>query len=145
MSKSNSQEKSTPDACISHQQMGAKRRGAGTLLRVRTGTEGPESNWRELSWDSNLNCGIARDREKINQSKHTDGCSQNKGTEKLQRRASLWWTSPSPPEAGGRGKGKVANLAPEMASPTTLQTSLQFLSKDILRFWMVDIHREGRG
>ena len=49
------------------------------------------------------------------------------------------WPSPAPPEAGGRGEGKGANSAPKMASPTTLQTGLQFLTKDFLRFWIVDI------
>ena len=49
-----------------------------------------------------------------------------------------------PPEAGGRGEGKGANSAPEMAPPTKLQTGLQFLTKDFLRFWMVDIGQEGR-
>ena len=48
-------------------------------------------------------------------------------------------------EAGGRGKGKGAGSAPRTASPTALQTDLQFLIKDLLRFWMVDIRREGRG
>ena len=33
------------------------------LLRVRTGPECPEGNRRELTWDSNLNCGMARERE----------------------------------------------------------------------------------
>ena len=37
MPKSNSQQKSTPDARTRHQQVGAKRRGVGALLRVRTG------------------------------------------------------------------------------------------------------------
>ena len=37
MPKSNSQQKSTPDACIRHQQVGVERRGAPALLRVRTG------------------------------------------------------------------------------------------------------------
>ena len=46
-------------------------------------------------------------------------------------------------EAGGEGKG--ANSAPETAPPTKWQTGFQFLTKDFLRFWMVDIHREGRG
>ena len=32
------------------------------LLRVRTRPECPEGNWRELM-GSNLNCGIARERE----------------------------------------------------------------------------------
>ena len=48
-------------------------------------------------------------------------------------------------EAGGRGEGKGANSAPEMISPTTLPTGLQFLTKDFLRFWMVDISWEGCG
>ena len=48
------------------------------------------------------------------------------------------------PVAGGRVEGKGANAAPEMASPTKLQTGFQFLTKDSLTFWMVDIHREGR-
>ena len=49
----------------------------------------------------------------------------------------------SPPEAGGRGERKGANSASETASPT--KTGSQFLTKDFLRFWMVDIHQEGRG
>ena len=44
-----------------------------------------------------------------------------------------------------QGEGKGAGLAPEMAAPTPLQTGLQSLFKDLLRFWMVDIRREGRG
>ena len=52
---------------------------------------------------------------------------------------------PTPPEAGCRGEGKWANSAPKTAPPTTLQTGLQFLTKDFQRFWMVDIRREGRG
>ena len=48
-----------------------------------------------------------------------------------------------PLEAGGTGEGKGANLAPEMAFPTKLQTGFQFLTKGFLRFWMVDILQEG--
>ena len=36
-------------------------------------------------------------------------------------------------------------MAPETASPPKLQTGSQFLTEDFLRFWMVDICREGRG
>ena len=36
-----------------------------------------------------------------------------------------------------------ANSAPERAPPTKMQTGFQFLTKDFLRFWTVDIHREG--
>ena len=35
------------------------------LLRVRTGPECSEDNQRELTRDSNSNCGIGREREKI--------------------------------------------------------------------------------
>ena len=112
------------------------------LLRVRTRPECPEGNWRGACvrqqgklWDSKT--------EKINRPTHTAGRSQNKGSEQVQRRDCRLWTSPAPPETGGRGEGKGANLAPKMASPTTLQTGLQFLTKDFLRFWMVNIHWEG--
>ena len=54
-------------------------------------------------------------------------------------------TGPALPKAGGRGEGKGANLASETAPPSTLQTGLQFLTKDFLRFWMVDIRQEGHG
>ena len=50
------------------------------LLRVRTGHEYPEGNRRELLGDSKLNCGIAKEREKINWPEHTAGRSQNKGS-----------------------------------------------------------------
>ena len=36
-----------------------------------------------------------------------------------------------------------ANVASERASPIKLQKGFQFLTKDFLRFWIVDIHWEG--
>ena len=57
------------------------------------------------------------ERGKINRPEHTAGGLQNKGTEKLQRRA-----RPSPLEVGGRGKGKGANSAPEKPPPPTRKT-----------------------
>ena len=47
------------------------------------------------------------------------------------------------PEAGGRGEGKGANSALETASHTKWQTGFKLLTKDCLRFWMVDICQEG--
>ena len=89
-------------------------------------------------WDSK------REREKINRPEHSAGNLQNKGSEQVQGRASLQWTGPDPPEAGGRGQGKGAGSAPRTAAPTALQTGLQFLTTDLLRrSWMVDIRREG--
>ena len=89
-------------------------------------------------WDS-------KEGEKINRPEHTAGCSQNKGTEQVQRRARKLRANPAPLETGGRGVGKGAGSAPRTAAPTALQTGLQFLIKDLPRFWMVDIRREGRG
>ena len=68
----------------------------------------------------------------------TEGLRQSKGASRLR-------AGPDLLEAEGRGEGKGANSAPKTASPTTLQTGLQFLTKDFLKFWMVDIRREGRG
>ena len=86
------------------------------LFRVRTGLECSDSNRRELTWDSSLNCGIAREREKTNWRKalteHTAARSQNKGrTEQFQRRARQLWAGPS--SAGGRrqGGGERGNLS----------------------------------
>ena len=87
-----------------------------------------------------------REREKINRPEHIAGCSQNKVTEQVQRRARRLRNGPAPPETGGRRERKGAGSAPRTASPTTLQAGLQFLTKDFLRFWMVDdIGWEGRG
>ena len=63
----------------------------------------------------------------------------------MQRRARGLRTGPAQPETGGRGEGKGAGSAPRTAAPTALQTGLRFLIKDLLRLWMVDIRREGRG
>ena len=48
MPKSNSQQKSTPDAAPPTNKRGQNREERAALLRVRTGLEGPESNGREL-------------------------------------------------------------------------------------------------
>ena len=89
-------------------------------------------------WDSK--------REKINQPEHTAGHSHNKGTDQVQRRARRQATDrPSPAGDWRQGEGKGAGSAPRTAAPTALQTGLQFLIKDLLRFWKVDICREGRG
>ena len=98
MPKSNSQQKSTPDACTRRQQVGAERRGAGGIA---SGKDRPVlravggSSFKLWESKEKLTC------RKINRPEHTAGGSQNKGTEKLQRRA-----APSPLEVGGRGRGK---------------------------------------
>ena len=64
---------------------------------------------------------------KINRPEHTAGGSQNKGTEKLQRRA-----APSPLEVGGRG-GERGKLSPREATPSHPANRSRFLSEDFLR------------
>ena len=49
MPKNNSQQKSTPDTRIHHQQEGRNGEEQVALLRVRTGPECPEGNQRELT------------------------------------------------------------------------------------------------
>ena len=44
-------------------------------------------------------------------------------------------------KAGGGERGR---LGPKDRSPHPLQTGLQFLTKDLLRFWVLDSRREGR-
>ena len=49
MPKSNSQQESTPDTRIHHQQVGTERRGAGGIAQGKDRPECPEGNWRELT------------------------------------------------------------------------------------------------
>ena len=58
----NSQRRSSPDACVSHQRAGPEHGGAVCMLRIRTQPEYHENNLGELTCDSNPNCGIARER-----------------------------------------------------------------------------------
>ena len=44
----------------------------------------------------------------------------------------------------GSGEGEEAGSVPRTAAPTALQTGLQSLVKDLLRFWMVDIRQDVR-
>ena len=87
------------------------------LRRVRTGPKCPEGNRRKLTWDSNLNCEIAREREKINWPEHTAGCSQNKGTEQFQRRSSWRRTDPSPTRGRRQGGEERGKLGPRDSTP----------------------------
>ena len=90
---------------------------------------------------------MAREREKINRPNTLPAVRRTKGLSNFRKELAggeLAYPGRRQ-EAGGRGEGKGAKPAPEMASFTTLQTGLQFLTKDLMRFWMVDIHWEGRG
>ena len=116
---------------------GLNREVRAALLRVGTEPERPEDNLRELTWDSNPNSGIAREREnfpmKSSVLRHCQACSQNIGLSEYQRRTSHLWTAPSPArgrEAGERQpeqKGTIS--APETASSTKLCAGSQLLTK----------------
>ena len=82
------------------------------MLRVRTGPECPEGNQRELTRDSNLNCGIAR--ERINLGKvlnlGTTHAFPEQRTERIPEKSwpAVDWPIPfQRPEAGGREKGQT--------------------------------------
>ena len=76
-----------------------------------------------------------REREKINRPEHAAGRSQSKGTEQVQRsQPAAGRPNPAPPEAAG---GERGGLRPKDRTPTALQTGLQSLIKDLLRFWTV--------
>ena len=65
MPKGNSQQRSSPDAHIRcHQHAGLNGEEWAALFRVRTGPERLEGNLRELTGDSNPNCGRASERER---------------------------------------------------------------------------------
>ena len=76
------------------------------LLRVKTGPECPEGNQRELTRDSNLNCGM-----------HYPTRSQNKGLSKYQRRANRLWTGPSPARGRRHGGGERGKFGPREGIP----------------------------
>ena len=89
-----------------------------------------------------------REREKINRPNTLPAIGRTKGPSNSREELAGGGPGHPPPEAGGSGEGKGANVAPEdpeTASSTKPQTGFQFLTKDFLRFWMVDIHQEGRG
>ena len=118
MPKSNSLRKlpQTPASATSKWGRNGEERAA--LRRVRTGPECPEDNQRELLCITNLNCGITKEREKINRLEHTAGSSQNKGSEQVQRRASRLLTSPALESRGRRqGGGERGKLGPKDGIP----------------------------
>ena len=72
MPNCNSQRRNSPDIRIHQQRAGAEQGSMGCMLRVRTRPECPEENLRELTWDSNPNCRIARERTKGKKKKKTE-------------------------------------------------------------------------
>ena len=61
MPKSNTRRKVPQTLASATSKWGLNGEEWAIMLRVRTGPESPEGNLRELTRDSNLNCGIARE------------------------------------------------------------------------------------
>ena len=77
-------------------------------------------------------------REKINRRNILPAVRRTKRPSRS--REELTGCSPAQPRGGRRhGGGERGRLGPKDRSPTALQTGLQFLTKALLRFWMVDI------
>jgi len=129
----NSQQRSSPDARLCHQWARAEQGGVGCMLFPWMASGQSE----ELTWDSNPNCRIARERIKKERERenfpmkssnlrHSHACSCNKGLSEYQRRTSWLQTGPLPHWrqrsrwAIARAGRQRAILAPEMGSSTKL-------------------------
>ena len=90
-------------------------------------------------WDSK------REREKINQPEYTAGCSQNKGSEQVQRRARRLRLSQ--PARGRRQEGgERGRLGPKDGIPYHTANRPPVSNQRLPEIlWMVDIRWEGRG
>ena len=115
--------------------------GAGCMLRVRTESECPEDNLRELTWDSNPNCGIEREKKKREFSRKRlwpnmqPGSLREQRVERIPKRASWLRTSPSPrrrqrgKHTNSQSQKTRGNLSSETASSTKLLAGSQLLTK----------------
>ena len=121
---------------------GLNREAQAALLRVRTGPECPEDNLRELMWDSNPNCGIARERKKERESfpakssnlRHCQATHRTKDWANTRGElASCRPPIPNQRQRGRRGAARVrrqgAISAPEPASSTKLWAASELLTK----------------
>ena len=119
---------------------GLDREVQAALLRERTRPKCPEDNLRELTWDSNPDCGIVIPAKSPNL-RHHQARSQNKGLSRTSRCGSAH----PPLDTGRRGQPEPegGNHGPRQASYTKLQAGF-IANQDFLGFWMVDIHQEGR-
>ena len=124
MPNHNSQWRSSPDTHICQQRAGAEQEGVGCMLRVRTRPEYPEDNLWELTWDSNPNCGTARERKKRERERENFPVKSSK-------------TGPGPsPHRRQRGRRATARAGrqgairtPESASSTKLWAGFQLLTR----------------
>ena len=114
---------------------GVDREARAALLKVRTGPDCPKGNLRELTWDSNSDCGITIPWKAL---RHSQAGSQNK---ELSRAS---WLQTGPPPAGDR-QVRAARAGRGQSRPqrgTKLQAGF-IANQDFLGFWTVYIRQEG--
>ena len=117
----NSQQRNSSDPGFCQQRGGAGQGGASCKLLVSTGPECPEDNLKELTWDSNTNCGITRERRKREREREREKERENPSVKSSNLKHSLagsqkkdWANNkgeladcrPAPPPAGGRQAGR---------------------------------------
>ena len=133
------------------------RKAWDALLRVRTRPECPDDNLRELMWDSNPNCGIARERgekkERERESfpakspnlRHCRPTHRTKDWENTRGELASCRPAHPPLEAGGRQpEPERGKLGPREGIPYQTVSRLPVANQDFLGFWTVDILQEGR-
>ena len=123
---------------------GLNREAWAALLRVRTRPECPEDNLRELTWDSNQNRGIDREREKRERERRnfpmkssdlrhcwllTEQRTWSNTRWELASCGLAYHLLEAERQVGNSQSWKVVISAPETASPTKLLASSQLLTK----------------
>ena len=120
----------------SEQGLDREMQAAQSVLRVRTGPECPVDNLRELTWDSNPNCGIAREEKKRTFPQKTNTqpdllTEQRTGQIPRQSYPAVYRLLP-PPCQGQRGRHATARAKRQGATPVSApETSIfhQILSR----------------
>ena len=111
----NSQWRNSPDAHVRQQRAGVEQTGTGCMFRARTGHECPEDDLRELTWDSNPNCGIAWEREENKSGRERErsrvklqgtAWTDHRTKDSVNIRGELAGCRLAPPHAGGREAGR---------------------------------------
>ena len=139
---------------------GLNRETWATLLRVRTEPECPEGNLKALTWDSNPNCEIAREREKKKRERenfplkssnlrHCWPTHRRKDWANTRGELASCRTAHPPPEAGRQAGDSQSQKARGKFSPRDCilyQTAcrLPVANQVFLGSWTVDICQESR-
>ena len=132
---------------------GLSREEQAALLRGRTRPECPEGNLRELTWDSNPNCGIAggggRWRWRTEREREGTAGPAHRAKDWANTRGELASWGPAHPlpeagrQAGSQPELERGKLGPRDGIPYQTASRLPVANQDFLWFWTVDICQEG--